>query len=175
MGNDMEKQLLILGAGGHGKVVCEVAAAMEYKGKSIYKKIDFLDDQSPLAIGKLEELEHIASSYDDIFCGIGNNEFRSKLLERMEKIGIRIPILIHPTAYISMSAVIERGTVVEPAAIINAAAVVQKGCIVSVGSIIDHDVVVESYCHINAGAICKAGSRIKEKRKTEAGEVILGY
>lgn len=50
-------------------------------------------------------------------------------LDQAENLGFHIPVLIHPTAYISPSAVIEAGTVVEPKAIVNANTVVQKGCI----------------------------------------------
>lgn len=37
--------LLIIGAGGHGKVVVEIAVDFGYE------KIDFLDDDSPEAVG----------------------------------------------------------------------------------------------------------------------------
>ena len=43
----MDKNLLIIGAGGHGRVVAEVAAACGYEN------ISFLDDNSPEAIGKI--------------------------------------------------------------------------------------------------------------------------
>ena len=45
-------KLLILGAGGHGKVVKEVAEAT---GR--YEKIDFVDDHSNIAVGKVSDLE----------------------------------------------------------------------------------------------------------------------
>ena len=43
----MDKKLLIIGAGGHGKVVAEVASACGYDN------VKFLDDNSPEAIGKI--------------------------------------------------------------------------------------------------------------------------
>ena len=98
-----------------------------------------------------------------------------ELIEKLEKIGYIVPALIHPTAYISRSAKIEIGTVVEPKAIVNASACVGKGCIISVGSIIDHDTVLGECVHVNAGAIVKAGGKVEDLRKLEAGEVVLGY
>lgn len=51
------KNLLILGAGGHGQVVAETARAMtDAEGKPLYDKISFLDDLKPAAIGKLSEM-----------------------------------------------------------------------------------------------------------------------
>lgn len=163
------KCLLIIGAGGHGRVVKEVAEALGYD------KIDFLDDNSADAIGKIGDSKSFVQEYQTAFVGIGNNKFRNQLLQRLEQEGYEIPVLLHPTAYISKTAVIGKGTVVEPKAIVNANSRVGVGCIISVGAIVDHDVVLEDCVHVNAGAICKAGSRIKEFTKVDAGEIIQGF
>lgn len=53
-------KLLILGAGGHGKVVKEVAEAMCHdSGNQFYTGIDFLDDNAPEAVGKISDLEKL--------------------------------------------------------------------------------------------------------------------
>lgn len=161
--------LLIIGAGGHGKVVKEIAEAIGYKN------IAFLDDNSPEAIGKVANSRFFLDTYQEAFVGIGNNKFRAEILMRLGQEGFTIPVLIHTTAYISKSAVIEKGTVVEPKAIVNANSKVGMGCIISVGSIIDHDVVLEDCVHVNAGAICKAGSFVVKETKLEAGQVVKGY
>lgn len=172
----MGKRLLVLGAGGHGKVVREVALSLfDINGNPVYEAVDFLDDNSVDAIGKIVDLENYRDKYSDVFCGIGNNTVRKQLLDQAERLGFHIPVLIHTSAYISPSAVIEAGTVVEPKAIVNANTVIHRGCIISVGAIVDHDVVVNEFAHINAGAIVKAGAKIESGRKLEAGEVVLGY
>lgn len=165
----MAKNLLIIGAGGHGKVVKEVAEALGYT------QIDFLDDNSNEAVGKIADSKKFFGKYQEAFVGIGNNKFRGELLQRLEHEGFVIPVLIHPTAYISKTAVIEKGTVVEPKAIVNANSKVDSGCIISVGAIVDHDVVLEACVHVNAGAICKAGSFVAKETKLEAGQVVKGY
>ncbi len=162
--------LLILGAGGHGKVVKEVAEATGQ-----YKNIDFVDDNSLDAVGKVDDLEALHGRYDSAFVGIGNNRLRNELLHKLETIGYEIPVLIHPTAYMSRSATIGKGTIVEPMAIVNANTQVGIGCIISVGAVVDHDVVLGNCVHVNAGAIVKAGGRVESKRKLEAGEMVLGY
>lgn len=165
----MAKSLLIIGAGGHGKVVKEVAEAVGYD------KIAFLDDNSAESVGKIADSKQFVQEYQAAFVGIGNNKFRNELLQRLEQEGYEIPILLHPTAYISKTAVIGKGTVVEPKAIVNANSRVGLGCIISVGAIVDHDVVLEDCVHVNAGAICKAGSRIKAFIKVDTGEIIQGF
>lgn len=163
-------KLLILGAGGHGRVVKEIAEATEK-----YERIAFLDDNMPEAIGKIDDIESFAGEFEFAFVGIGNNKLRDELIDRLENAGYKVVTLIHPTAYVSKSAKIGRGTVVEPKAIVNANTVVEIGCIISVGSIVDHDVTIGKCCHINSGAIVKAGARVECFTKLEAGQVVLGY
>lgn len=162
--------LLIIGAGGHGKVVKEVAESL-----GIYEKIDFVDDNAEFAVGKVDDLQRLKSDYDAAFVGIGNNKLRQDIMVKLQAYGYQIPVLIHPTAYVSKSAQVSYGTVVEPKAIVNANSIVKAGCIISVGAIVDHDVVLESCVHVNAGAICKAGSTVAETVKLEAGQVVKGY
>ena len=160
-------KLLIIGAGGHGKVVAEVAEDLGYE-------VSFLDDNAPEAIGKIEDIEWW-TSFENAFCGIGNNKFRMEIIERLLKAGYKVPALIHPTAYVSKSAAIDLGVIVEPKAIVNANSRVGEGTIISVGAIVDHDVVVGKCAHINAGAIVKGGGSVSDYEKLEAGEVRLGY
>ena len=164
----MAKKLLIIGAGGHGKVVQEIAESLGYDD------IAFLDDNSNEAIGKTADSQKFVKEYQAAFVSIGRNESRGELLKRLEEEGFEIPVLIHPSAYISKSAVIGKGTVVEPKAIVNANSKVGVGCIISVGAIVDHNVIIEDYCHINSGAICMAGSQLKKRcTKVDAGDVML--
>jgi UDP-N-acetylbacillosamine N-acetyltransferase len=162
--------LLIVGAGGHGQVVREVAEAI-----GTYEKISFADDNNEIAIGKMEDLQKLHGEYEAAFVGIGNNHLRRELLEKLQSYGYSIPVLIHPTAYVSRSAQIGKGTVVEPKAIVNTASRVWDRCIISVGAIVDHDVILEECVHVNAGAICKAGSTVTAEIKLEAGQVVKGY
>ncbi len=163
------KRLLVIGAGGHGKVVAEVAQDMGYK------EIAFLDDNSPEAIGKISDIENLCDHYSDAFVAIGNNKLRGELFQRAKACGYMIPVLVHPSAYVSRTAKLGTGTIVEPKAIVNANSHIGDCSIISVGSIVDHDVEVGFCCHVNSGAIVKAGGKIDDFRKLEAGEVVLGY
>lgn len=164
------KSLLILGAGGHGQVVKEIAEACGYD------TVAFLDDKAPDAIGKLNEAPYLAPNYDGVIIAIGNNKLRLEITSKLERWeGINIVTLIHPTAYISPSAVIGTGTVIEPRAVVNARSKIGSGCIISVGAIVDHDCGIGHCSHINAGAICMAGSKVEKLTKVNAGEIIKGY
>ncbi len=161
----MKRSLLIIGAGGHGKVVAEVARDCGYE------EIAFLDDNSNEAIGKISEMQKFSSLYKEAFVAIGNNQVRGEIISRLENEGYEIPVLMHPTAYISRTAKIQSGSVVEPKAIVNTNAEISEGCIISVGAIVDHDTKLEKCVHVNAGAIVKAGTTVKRFQKIDAGEV----
>lgn len=163
------KRLLIIGAGGHGKVVAEIAEDIGYE------EIAFLDDNNLNAIGKVSDIEKFKGQYNTAFVGVGNNKLRGELIHKLKECRYHIPVLVHPTAYVSRTAKIGFGTVIEPRAIVNANACIAEGCIISVGSIIDHDAEVGSYSHINAGSIVKAGRKVEKFRKLEAGEFLSEY
>lgn len=163
------KRLLILGAGGHGKVVGEIARACGFT------EVKYLDDNSEMTLGKISDLPLYRNQFTYIALGIGNNEVRQKLYEEATKLGYSLPILIHPSAYVSSSAVVLEGSVIEPKACVNANSNVGKGCIISIGAIVDHDVIIGDYVHINAGAIAKAGSHIDALAKIDAGQVVGGF
>lgn len=163
----INRNLIILGAGGHGHVVKEVAEAM-----GIFDKIDFLDDNSIEAIGLCSDNEKFVEEYTYAIPAFGNNKLRMEWIERLEKNSFKIPTLIHPTSYISPSATVHSGSVIEAKAVINTNTKVEKGCIISVGSIIDHDAVINLGCHVDCGAVVKSYSVIAPLSKIHSDEVI---
>lgn len=160
-------KLLILGAGGYGQTVADVASQLNN-----FDEIAFLDDKST---GK--KVLGICSDYTkykewNIYPAFGNNSIRFEWIEKLQKENISVPSIIHPTAYVSPSVKLGMGNVVLPNAIINTNCVIGNGCIINCGSIIDHGCVIEDGVHICLGAIVKAENRIKKCDKIEAGEVI---
>ena len=160
-----KKRLLILGAGGHGNVVKEVAESCGYE-------TSFLDDSNPIAVGSIRDLVQVCPAFDECVVAIGNADIRSDLMNRLEQLHCMTPVLIHPTAYVSPSATIGTGTVVAPHATIHTNVIIGKGSIVSINAVIDHDVKIGDYCHINAGAICMAGTHLENGAKLDAGEIM---
>lgn len=166
-------KLLILGAGGHGKAVKEVAEATER-----YNRIEFLDDSydgsNPDVIGKFSDYEKFASQFAHAFVAIGNSAVRKQWQVRLITAGFEIPILIHSDSYVSPSSVLDVGTVVMPKAAVQRNVRIGKGCIISAGAIVDHDVMVGDYCHLNAGVVVAAGSRVPDGIKVDYGVVWRG-
>ena len=162
-------RLIILGAGGYGRTVADVAAQT---GR--FSDIRFLDDNSQAAdvLGQCGDFRQFADDQTAFYPAFGNNEGRLKWLDALTEAGCTIPVIVHPTAYISPLASIAVGTTVLPKALINTGCEVKRGCIVNCGAIVDHGCVLEEGVHICLGAIVKAENRIPRCMKIEAGQVI---
>lgn len=147
----MDKKLLIIGAGGHGKVIADIA---KLNG---YKEIAFLDDDTTKkkngkydVINTTAAIDEYINDYD-FFVGIGDNQIRKKVTLKLKQKNIVQPVLIHPSAIVDESVVIEQGTVVMANVVINADAKIKEGCIINTASSIDHDCIIDSYVHISPG------------------------
>ncbi|PML80844.1 acetyltransferase [Enterovibrio norvegicus] len=147
------KSLAIIGAGGHGKVVADIASECGFT------LIDFFDDgkQPGQKIGAWEvsgtvdDLERKYSDYTGIFVAIGHNETRANLMKRFAY--TKLVTLIHPSSVVSTSAQIGTGTVVMPRAVINAFSAVGNGVIINTATVIEHDCHIGDYSHISPGAV----------------------
>lgn len=157
--------LLILGAGEYGQLVKELT-------RNKFTTIDFLDDNSLAAIGKLEDYKKLKDKYQNAVVAIGNNEIRAQWIDRLEEAGFNLPIVLSDRAYISLSVVIEPGCIVEPMAVINANAKVEKGSIISSGAVVNHNAIVHKCCHIDCNAVVGADAVVPEKMNLNYGQVI---
>jgi sugar O-acyltransferase (sialic acid O-acetyltransferase NeuD family) len=145
--------LMILGAGGHGKVIAEIAELM-----AKWDEIVFLDDNQKLTevngynvIGKLHDYRIHKDRYPYAFVAIGKNELRLKLIENLKKEGFVVPVLVHPFTAISNNCQIREGTVVMAGAVVNTNVLIGKGCIINTSCSIDHDCILEDGVHISPG------------------------
>lgn len=144
------KQLIIIGASGHGKVVADIAK------KSGYKKIYFLDDNDTITdcngykiIGKTSDfINHNC----DFFVAIGNINIRKKIHTQLENANKSIATLIHPNAVIADGVVVGVGSVVMAGVVINSASTIGKGCIVNTCASVDHDNTIGDFVHISVGS-----------------------
>ena len=161
------RKLIILGSGGYGHTVADVAAQLGYE-------IMFLDDSIPghQLTTFVNYIPSDTTEQTHFIPALGNNTLRLEWCNRIEKENGKLATLIHPSSYVSPIAIIHDGTVILPHAIINTDVVVEKGCIINCGAMVDHGCVIEEGSHICLGAIVKGENRIKTKTKIEAGVVV---
>ena len=152
------KSLIIVGAGEFGKLVQELA---ELCG---YEKIGFLDDNSPLAIGRVEDYRLFSDEYTDFIVAIGNPLTRKNLVNTLENT-YKLTTLVHPKAVVSKSACVEAGCVIEAQSVINTAAHLGRGAFINAGAVVNHNSVLEEYCQIDCNAVVAARARVPQNTK----------
>ena len=164
------RKLLILGAGGYGRTVADVARQL-----GVYDKIGFLDDgrSGGEILGKCEEYDLFCDDDTEVYPAFGNNQVRKQWLERLQWEDIPVATLVHPNAYVSPTAKLGAGVVVLPMAVVNTGCALESGCIINIGALVDHDCVLESCVHLCPGVVVKAQNRIPAETKVESGTVIL--
>ncbi|MBG9979943.1 acetyltransferase [Facklamia sp. DSM 111018] len=165
----MNRQLIILGAGGHAKVCYEIALSMAQ-----WEEILFLDDNPNNRYFSISGPIGSLSNYPtaDFFIGIGNNEYRKILTQQLLKLEYSLVKLIHPSAIISSTVTIGVGTVVMAGAVINSCTKIGKSCIINTSSSIDHDNFIGDYSHISPGSHVAGNVSIGELVWVGIGSVI---
>lgn len=146
----MCKEVIIIGAGGHGKVIADIV------NKSKDKVIGFLDDAKgsdkvltyPI-LGKT--CDCVKYQDKEFFLAIGNNEIRKKISAEYPM--LKYYTAIHPTAVISEHVTIGEGTCVMAGVVINSSADIGKQCIINSGTIIEHDNKLADFVHVSPGAV----------------------
>jgi sugar O-acyltransferase (sialic acid O-acetyltransferase NeuD family) len=139
--------LRIIGAGGHGKVVADVAFAMGYRD------IAFLDAGYP---GRKSNGSWPICGTPDVkgseqwFCAVGSNATRAHLFKTLDLNDA--PSLIHPFTSVSPSANLGCGTLLVAGVVVNADVQVGRGAILNTGCSVDHDCILDDFVHISPGA-----------------------
>lgn len=170
----MKKNLIIIGAGGHGKVVAEVALRMKK-----WSKVAFLDDNTnnielmeTKVIGKSKDIDkYIVDA--DFFVAIGNNLVREKIQNELKSKGATLPVLIHPDAVIGYQVTIGEGTIIMAGVTINCCTKIGKGCIINTGATLDHDDILEDFVHISPGVHVAGNVSIGKKTWIGIGSCII--
>lgn len=144
------KDVVIVGASGHGKVVADIVL------KSGDKVFGFLDDNPK--VGNFFCGFPVLGSTDDwikvqeksFIIAIGNPEIRETL---SQKIRAEFYTAIHPSAQISLLDIhIEEGTTIMANAVINSGAYVGRHCIINSAAVVEHDNHISDFVHISVGA-----------------------
>ena len=163
------KQLLILGAGGFGQMAKETALELGYE------QVVFLDDAADGedVIGRCCDYILRHEEYPVAVAAFGNNKTRLYWTDKLLEAGYQVPALVHPSAVVSPSAVLESGCFVMQRAVVNTHTRIERAALINSGAVVDHDSVVCAGAHVGLGSIVKANCTIESGRKVEAGEVIF--
>lgn len=191
--NAQDRRVVVVGAGGHAKVVIDVLRA------SHWEPVGLLDEDVrgeilgvPVlgsdALGK----SLFADGFRNAIIAIGRNDLRRRLGKRMQDIGFSLISAVHPSAVLSPSASIGAGVVVMPQAVINAQATVDNSVIINTRAVVEHNCLIGEAAHIapgsvmggcvtigeevffGIGAVARPLSRIGARTIVGAGAVVIG-
>ena len=162
-------RLLILGAGGFGQMAKETALELGYE------QVVFLDDAADGedVIGRCCDYILRHEEYPVAVAAFGNNKTRLYWTDKLLEAGYQVPAMVHPSAVVSPSAVLESGCFVMQRAVVNTHTRIERAALINSGAVVDHDSVVCAGAHVGLGSIVKANCTIESGRKVEAGEVIF--
>ena len=147
----MNKQVIVIGASGHGKVVADI---VRRSGDIL---LGFLDDNETLPtevagipiLGKVED--YVKYPEASFIIGIGNSVVREKIAHQL--CDVHWYTAIHPSVVISaLDTRIGVGSVVMANAVINPSAHIGEHCIINTSAVVEHDNRVENFAHISVGA-----------------------
>lgn len=164
--NSKRSQLLILGAGGHGRCVAEAAHSMGWE------VIAFLDDKKygtrfesvtglPI-IGGWNAYDKLKGCYECAVIAIGNNLVRQEWQTWLSEAGYSLLPIIHERATVSLHAKIGRGTTIMAGAVVSSGSQIGEGCIINTSATVDHDCEIGRFTHISPGAHVAGGAKIGE-------------
>lgn len=162
-----DKRLLIIGAGGHAKVVIDIARAAGWNPVAALDPIGLGHHCAELPVLGNDDLAQDLhkNGLRAAVVALGSNRLRVSIGERLRTIGFQLPVVIHPSAILSPYASIGDGTVIMPGAIINSHAHVGNFVIINTGAVVEHD------CHIGNGA--HIAPRSVMGGNVEMGEMVL--
>lgn len=170
-----EKKLLILGAGGFGQSIAEVA---EILGKR--ESINFVDDRWPEQqqagcypiISNIQSLENLNSHSFEAIIAVGNSQIRKKWQQLLLDLSIPMTTIIHPQAVIAPSAKIGLGVSIMAGCVVGTNTIIQDGVILNIGTLLDHDVVIEAFSHLSVGVKVAGGKTITASSFLGIGTII---
>ena len=162
------KQIIIIGSGGHAKVILsEILLLKKIKVKG------FIDDHRPLKalidkdhklfnLGKIKNLKSIVDKNTFGVIGVGENSIRKKIVKDVEKVikNFSWAKIVSKNAIISKNVKIGDGSVIIPGSVINNGTKIGKHCIINTRSSVGHDCFFSDFSSCGPGSTIGGGCRI---------------
>ena len=150
----MKEKLLLVGAGGFGRVVLE-HASQRYDCVFLDDGNAIVVDDTPV-IGNTSDIEKLYPEYKLLLVTIGNNKLREELYKRADTVGYTFPNIIAPSAYVSPRATIGTGVIILNNAVVQNNAKIGNGCILNPGVEAHHDSSIGSYCLVYTNSVVRS-------------------
>lgn len=147
------RRVVVIGAGGHAKVVIEAIRALN-------GEVMGLIDPAPAThsvlgvpvLGDDTMLSGLrAQGLNVVVVALGDNLLRECVGRRVQEMGFVLPTVVHPSALVSPSAELGMGVVVMARAVVGTEVTVGDLAIVNTGAVLDHDSRLSIAAHVAPG------------------------
>jgi len=172
-------RVLIMGAGGHSKVVINTILACN-KTTNAFSIVGILDDNLDLhnktfmgipvlgGITRFREFEH-----DAVVVGIGDNLTRQKYYLELKEQGEHMITVIHPRATLAADVVVGDGTVIFAGVVVNSGARIGSNVILNTACTVGHDLIVSTHAQIGPGVNLGGGVTVGEGAFVGIGSTVI--
>ena len=175
----MNKPIIIIGAGGHAKVLLDT---LLLQGVSVLG----ISDTDPPKIGsslfgiKVFGGDEIFKDFPpaSVHCvnglgSINSMDLRKKLFESYKDKGYFFAQVIHPSALIAREVTIGEGSQIMAGAIIQPSTSIGKNCILNTGVSIDHDCEIQDHVHVAPGVTLSGSVKVGRESHIGTGAVVI--
>ncbi|MDM5357325.1 acetyltransferase [Peribacillus sp. ACCC06369] len=170
------KKIVIIGAGGHSKVVQDIIEATgEYRLMAILDdQYEVLKKKGNIYLGPILCFKSLFIHFEcKVIIAIGRNDLRLKIVNKLNLDVMDYETVIHPTAVVGENVSIGKGTVIMPNVVLNADARVGNHVIVNTSSVIEHDTQLNDFIHIAPSATLTGAVMIGTGTLIGAGSTVI--
>lgn len=173
------KTLVIVGAGGHGKVCADLAERSRDSDSIVFS--DGAHDRGTLAGRWMVEFhdEDLLSlnpvGYEFVLGvgQVGTGQTRQTIFSRIVASGLAPATLIATNASVSRDSTMGPGTLIGFMSTINIGAVIGTDVIVNTRAVIEHDATIGNHVHISTGAIVNGGATVGHRCLVGSSATVL--
>jgi UDP-perosamine 4-acetyltransferase len=169
----MEPELVILGAGGHARVVADACLTA---GRRLRGFLDMRTPERPLPAPLLGDdtlLSSAALRDCELLIGIGSEAGRARCASSAAVHGHRLACIVHPSATLARDVTIAPGAVVFAGAVVNTGSAIGPLAVVNTAATIDHDCVLAECAQVGPGARLAGNVHIGERAFIGTGAIVL--
>jgi sugar O-acyltransferase (sialic acid O-acetyltransferase NeuD family) len=155
-------QVVVIGAGGHAKVVISTLRAAGHEVAAVFDDNPAKRGTRVLGVEVVGPIDSIADHpYESGIVAIGNNRLRKTIADRVGP-GFHWVTAIHPGAHVDASLKIGAGSVVFVGAVIQPDVVIGAHVIINTGAIVEHDCTMGSFSQATSGTCLAGGVEVGE-------------
>lgn len=174
----MKEKIVIIGGGGHAKVIAsilkkvgefEIVGYTDEEDKGNILEFPFLGNDSQFLSTNAHNIKNAAIGIGQIKSSV----LRKKVADKYKNAGFNFPVIISPNAIVNENVVIGEGTVVFDGAVINTYSKIGRFVILNTNSTVEHDCNIGDFVHVASNAVLSGNVMIGQGTFIGAGSTVI--